>query len=358
MKLTRWFFLVMLMSGSVVAQDIKLVGSIKQVLKRPNLTMQRSNARPVMTSIALLKLKLSPLAERTIHHRVNTVLQSASAPLISMTGLPRQVQRGMANVPVLNQGGYGTCVTFATTAAIDAAFNKGDYLSQLCALQLGSYLEENAYTPSGWSGSFGGIVLNQFSFFGGVSKEQQLANGCGGLTNYPVGSDVPLSNMSVEQYHQLSESLSQVSWSSVLDFYQVVLDKTDLNKTLNDVKLALNAGDRLTFGVLLLDFDQGVVGAVGTHHGLFDSWVLTPEIAADINSQTEFAGHEMVITGYNDDGIAIDMAGRLHRGLLTLRNSWGSGIGDKGNFYMSYDYFKALAIEVQRIRVSEKIAVD
>ena len=58
----------------------------------------------------------------------------------------------------------------------------------------------------------------------------------------------------------------------------------------------------------------------------------------------------MIIVGYDDDAVAVDQQGRKYQGLFTLRNSWGQSIGDKGNFYMSYDYFKTLADEVQRIR--------
>ena len=69
-----------------------------------------------------------------------------------------------------------------------------------------------------------------------------------------------------------------------------------------------------------------------------------------MQSQIDIAGHEMIITGYDDRAVAIDDHGRAHKGLLTLRNSWGALAGDKGDFYMSYDYFKAFVMEVQRIR--------
>ena len=101
---------------------------------------------------------------------------------------------------------------------------------------------------------------------------------------------------------------------------------------------------------LLLDFDLGMMGAVGTRNSDFDTWVLTPEIARDIYLRPKFGGHEMIITGYDDEAVATDDQGRKHKGLFTLRNSWGDKIGDKGNFYMSYDYFKVLVIEAQRIR--------
>lgn len=158
--------------------------------------------------------------------------------------------------------------------------------------------------------------------------------------------------MSLEQFHEMSEDpeTNPVIYTPILDVYQAVLDRTDTNKTINDIKTALNQKDRVTFAVLLLDFDLGVMGAVGTNKTQFDTWVLTPEIARDIYLRPFFGGHEMIITGYDDNAIAVDDNGREHKGLFTLRNSWGEQFGDKGNFYMSYDYFKVLTIEAQRIR--------
>ena len=46
----------------------------------------------------------------------------------------------------------------------------------------------------------------------------------------------------------------------------------------------------------------------------------------------------------------IDKNGLEHKGLITLRNSWGENAGDKGNFYMSYDYFDILGLGVHRIK--------
>ena len=117
--------------------------------------------------------------------------------------------------------------------------------------------------------------------------------------------------------------------------------------TFSEVKTALNSGDRVAFGVLLPRIDLGMVGAVASYKGNQDTWVLTPEITADVRYAN--AGHEMIITGYDDDAIAIDDKGKQHKGLLTLRNSWGSKYGDNGNFFMSYDYFKLLTFEARRL---------
>ena len=92
----------------------------------------------------------------------------------------------MNKVPVLDQGIHGTCVTFAVTGAIDAVIGKGDYVSQLCNLQLGSYLEKHGYGMSGWNGSHAIYVINQIEQFGIINMEKQKKLGCGGMKSYPT----------------------------------------------------------------------------------------------------------------------------------------------------------------------------
>ena len=199
----------------------------------------------------------------------------------------------------------------------------------------------------------GPLVLHQLQTFGMVNKGAQQQQGCGGLTEYPLQTTAdPTSEMTLQDYHALSSPVdaSHVDWSALLDVYRVFVDKVDSNTTLKEVISALNAGDRLTFGVLLFSTDKGIAGAVGKHRVENDTWVLSNDIIQDIKNQGDFGGHEMIITGYDNQATAIDNNGKSHKGLLTLRNSWGPNVADQGNFYMSYDYFKALTIEVQRIR--------
>jgi len=46
-------------------------------------------------------------------------------------------------------------------------------------------------------------------------------------------------------------------------------------------------------------------------------------------------GHEVLVIGYDDN--KADSHGR--KGFFKVRNSWGSGWGDHGNFYMAYEDF-------------------
>lgn len=346
--------LSMMMSGSLVAQDVHINGTISQTIKVPA-TATNTHSRMAVSEqakeIKLLKVELSDHAKKNLAARTKNFSNHLTVNSSSKTKFPSRIELGMNDVPVLDQGQHGTCVTFATTAAVDAVLNKGDYISQVCQLQLGSYLAENGYGPAGWDGSWGRLVLSQMESFGIVSKEQE-GLGCGGVNQYPADSSTPTSFMSLEEYHQVSEPLSEelINWSPILDFVQAFDDRLDPNYTLDGVKASLVKGNRVTFGVLLLDFDLGTMGAVGTKAATNDSWVLTPEIARDVYLRPAFGGHEMIITGYDDNAVAVDDQGRQYKGLLKLRNSWGTAIGDKGDFYMSYDFFKLLVIEAQSIR--------
>jgi C1A family cysteine protease len=331
-----------------------IIGTLKHTLKP--YAEDASSKTPKLSAknnekvIQLLHVQLSDEEKEFLTNRAKNALEhthqfAVTAQKSKILGMSTQVQLDMNNVPVLDQGIHGTCVTFAVTGAIDAVIKQGDYISQLCNLQLGSYLENHGYSLSGWDGSNASIVIDQIEQYGIVNKQKQRAIGCGGLKNYPTYSEHdPHSFIEPEQYHALSEPVfgKVINWS---DIFQ----ENDAVKTLNEVKEALLAGDRLVFGVLIPRTDLGTVGAVGKHKTWIyqDTWLLTPEILDDIDNVE--AGHEMIITGYDDDALAVDNHGKKHKGLLTLRNSWGASVGNYGEFYMSYDYFKLLASEVTRL---------
>lgn len=350
MKNHIWLLLAMMVPVGAYAQEIEMVGTIQQKVD--------SNVRRAYAShrgaevVSLMKVKLSSNAQDKMLQRF--LKQDLTAPVVRAKNvtLAPSVQLGMENVPVLNQGIHGTCVTFAASAAIDAIIKKGDYVSPLCSLQLGQYFQTNGFMPSGWDGSLGGYILSQFDSFGFMTQADQKQFGCGGLNEYPTAIQDIGREMNPSDFHVYAQSLVQnhIGWSSLLDLFQAMKDDIDTGLILQKVKQSLANGDRLIFGVLLADYEKGLAGAVGTHKVFNDTWVVTPEIINDMRLNPQFAGHEMLIIGYDDNATAKDDHGRIHRGMLKIRNSWGERIGDQGNFYMSYDYFKALAIEIQRIR--------
>ena len=256
------------------------------------------------------------------------------------TKLPNKIKLGMANVPVLDQGRHGSCVTFAVTAALDALDNLGDYYSQLCFLQLGSYLFQQGMGSSGWDGLNGYTALKRIDDYGLMNKQQEQKKGCGGLNAYPSYKS-HTGEMSIEEYHLYAKNPRFT--------YRTIFEKSE-DKT-NLIKQSLNAGHRLLVGVLLPKVDLGTAGAVGWHSYFNDTWVLTDEIKNALKTNQLLPGHMLVITGYDDTLIARDTNGKAHKGLFILRNSWGSYVGDSGTFYMSYDYMNALAHSAFELKV-------
>ena len=345
-------FTVLILPEAYAKYDV--IGTLEHTLTLPvlNVTSHKGIAAPTERKkiIQLLKVKLSDeekirLKSQAQDAKTKSNQFSITTQKALSSSLPNTVQLGMNKVPILDQGDNGTCVTFAVTGVLDAVIGKGDYFSQLCNLQLGTYLEQHGYGYSGWDGSNAIDVINQMKQYGVVNMDKQHSIGCGGLTSYPINSRPKSSSfIDPEKFSAMSEQVfgNVANWSDIDT-------KNDSATTLNNVKEALNSGDRLIFGVLLPQVDLGEAGAVGRYKTWFaqDTWVLTPEILKGLDDIE--AAHEMIITGYDDNAEAVDDNGKKHKGLLKLRNSWGSSVGDWGEFYMSYDYFKLLADDVQRI---------
>ena len=228
------------MKGTITAK----AATTKAVYSRYNaLTAASSNkaAMPSFKQVTLMKVNLTRKEkQKFVDFQPSMATAASKQPL-----LPDKVDQGMNNVPVLDQGRHGTCVTFATTAAIDALLGKGDYISQLCNLELGDYLADNGYRPGGWDGSLGPMVLDQMLAFGMVSKQNQKEKTCAGKTEYPIANpDDVGQKMKLEEFKQLSEALDEkLYWEPILTVPQRVLDPLDhgydAEKVFMEVKKAL-----------------------------------------------------------------------------------------------------------------------
>ncbi|USQ13173.1 C1 family peptidase [Legionella lytica] len=346
MQLNKILMLSIALFGNAFATEIEPAGTIDYALKPAGKTQF---AKPKM--LKLMQFKVSSNAIEAMQQKVQATQKKSFIPSI----MPEQKQLGMNGVPVLDQGYFGTCVTFANTAAIDAILGKGDYISQLCLLQLGNY--KYSYTASGWAGSLNRSILSRLEDHGFVSKETQRTVGCGDLNEYPGNEDAtPTSAISFDSYHKISEGLldNKIYSAPILDAYKVMLtNEVDTQELISEIKQAINREQRVTMISLLPAIDLGIAGAVGTHHETNDTWVLSTTIERELYQYPFMAGHSMIITGYDDNATAVDDLGRVHMGLFTLRNSWGDQVGDKGDFYMSYDYFKVLGFEANQIVYDE-----
>ena len=333
----------------VQAKSIEFLGSLPVVITASEDLYGKTWYQKTNT-VFVQHLRLSPNAQNVLKTRLDSIFEVNDLVTRSNSPLPTQINLGMNGTPVLDQGSHGSCVTFAMTGALDAVLGKGDYISQLCSLELGTYLQQygrSAY--SGWDGSIGPVVLKQLKDYGLVLKSYQQEYGCAGVKRYPLTNERNIGNpMSISEYTANSLPLSFAHWEILADTEEVFTDNFNPVTLLRAVKKNLREGKRVTFG-MLLDDTLAEAGALGRFKKNHDTWVLTPEIIRKIEQGGLQAGHEMIIIGYDDQAVAFTQSGKSSKGLFIVRNSWGIQAGNRGTFYVSYEYFKALCDEAQVI---------
>lgn len=325
----------------------------------------------IMTSLAISAHAETPLTAVLSNGKTITVKQAILTPvaikymtadrptLNPKSALPPAVNLGMNGVPVLDQGTQGTCETFAISAAMDALLGKGDYISQLCSLELGDSLTNYNYAASGWTGAYSDLIAQQMITFGVVPKDTQANEGCAGVHDYPMdareGHGTPIS---LDEYHSKSVAINQTIFSSAVvtgKTRRLWLENADPSKpdaqatnALTRIKAALihpTPGSK-SLVALGIYFPMGIchVGACGALHYAEDTWTYSNSISHSTNLQ--LGAHEVVVIGYDDNAIVKDLDGSTHQGVLIVRNSWGAYAGDHGNYYVSYDYFMRFFSEV------------
>jgi hypothetical protein len=346
------------------AQAVEVKGTVisNAVITDPAARAKLGNTQKVV----LIRVKLNKEEKNTL----NGIRRlAAKHKTLSDDTLPRNAEVPMGNekhpVPVLDQGMHGTCVTFATTAAFDALIDKGDYISQVCSLELGYYLKQNAYTYSGWNGTFGPLAINQLLLNGIVPKAKQKEVGCAGVHSYPYFGGESVA-MNPDEYHGLSEQVNNHFYMEPMyGMFELSLNANtheyDVDKLVLDIKKELaikQAGrdSRITFGIIL-PVRMCSSGACGTYHASNDTWALTKSMEREFDND-ELGGHEMVITAYDDDAEVTDSEGGTHKGVFRLRNSWGKSVGDRGNYYVTYDFFKRFVMEAQRLVRTDEVVLE
>lgn len=316
-------------------------------------------------TIRLMSIALSPVVAKKLSDRVSAIMQHPYRPEILISSdLPSEKYIGMNGEPVLDQGQWGTCATFATTATINAVLSLTDnsMISQLCNLEVGRTL--GIGDDGGWDGSFGYMVLGQINRYGYVNTQYQNDAGCGGLKAYPKDSFNSGTAMSLADFtaHSLTNFTSD-DWTPIVayDGNFSPIDPATAETALITVKNAINQGYRVAFGTLI-DPNVGSVGAAGNYDGVNgDTWIMTTQIQQDIQKGDPMEGHEIIIDGYDDNACATytDITPSLKPdatqcGLLRIRNSWSADAGDKGDYYMTYDHFKGMVVEAYALGLDIK----
>ncbi len=299
--------LVMLSLQLITYADVNGV----EVIGSETVILSERTAEP--KEIKLNKVKLSDNFKQEMKSIVRTLkFQPEQQSFFNINDFDTDV--GMNNVPVLDQGRNNTCALFAISAWLNANKNAGDYVSQQCLLELGVYLNQYNGEDSGWDNIRSGTVfLDRINNYGAVNKST-----C--PRQYPEKSQI----MDPQTYWNYSEG----RWSQNLNWSYVQ------PKDLNVVRQALNKGQRVYIEVLLHKNYVPGFPINGNSEGL---WALPKDpyerqgFINDILSNNNIVGHALVVTAYSDS-----------KNLFKVRNSWGTKYGDKGEFYMSYDFYKLM----------------
>lgn len=343
-----------LSSSLTFASPLTLKGEVDVQIK----TQSTLAGAPDILKFKLPAYDLSAEAKNYLREQLALYPSNSVSHVAFSSELPQKVSLGMQMTPVLNQGYHGSCVTFAVTAAINATLGAGDYISQLCSLELGSYLAiHDKIGASGWNGSLAPWVFAQISQYGIISQNYQKEHGCAGVHDYPLKDETNEGNpMSEAEFLAHSIPVTNlISWKPLMQAEEAFSAESNNNDLIFQIKAELAKGNRLAVG-MMLDLEVGGAGSVGTHVTEGDTWMLTPAIISDAMAGNIYAGHEMVITGYDDNLEITDGKGNVNKGVFTLRNSWSEYAGDKGNYYVTYDYVKFLADEVIAVRLKAKSA--
>lgn len=230
------------------------------------------------------------------------------------------VDLGMEDVPVLDQGHHGTCVTFSTTAALDATLKKGDYIDQQCTLSLNKALGNNY-----WNGADNATqIIDPLKKYGIIPKGE-----CFGAEYANQAQTVKLTTYQSKSIKNDSDQINYTYYGTA---------------TLRDLKEGLKAGHRFVIGTALADngdpisvngFDMNIDGNQA-NGGL---WACQQPSSDTNYCASQNGGHEVIVIGYDDK-----------QQLLKIRNSWSDQVGDQGDYYMTYAFYNAMVADQTEIK--------
>ena len=260
--------------------------------------------------------------------------------------------------PILDQGNFGTCVTFATTGLIGyTQDNNTDTFSQLYTLLKG-YNDTGNVSDAGWNGLEGSMPLidrinnNDKGYIFIRDKKQSDKMNYNKLSSSAADQGIPV--LSNDEICNAINNLIYGDNKSMIDAFNANIPKA-VKLNLQIKPLEVSQGNSQNSEVIKNELDAGrkvVIGA--TMYGdkdqqmVFDGYKLAsdgksikPDDAIkntwDIVTDNPVGGHELIVASY-----FVDSDGKI---MFLIRNSWGESAGDDGNYYMSEDYLNAATMD-------------
>lgn len=220
---------------------------------------------------------------------------------------------GSMEKAVRDQNPFGTCWAFAGTGTMEYAVDKNTGEDN-------DYSEEHMIQRLSKKGDTGYQITSKDTGGNEYMYSGYFTSGYGPVSDHFFPYDTEKSTL------QIIPSILNTKGSyraTDVQFFKTTDDKNGAlnSETVNTVKQAIYDNGSATCGIT------------------WDSSMIQDDKVSYYNSDDSArnnSNHEVLIVGWNDDYSADHFEGVTKKGAWLVRNSWGSGIGDNGYFWVSY----------------------